>query len=66
MITTNLTFYVNIKEGETPFIQAIAEMLMCYRGFGCTEYYFDDKDPCKPFKINLTSYYNDYYRKFYK
>ena len=65
MITTNLTFFITIKEGET-FYQEIAEMLMAYRGFGCTEYYFSITDPKKAFEINLTAWYNDYYREFYK
>jgi hypothetical protein len=67
MITTNLTFFVNIQEeGKIPFIQSIAETLMTYRGFGCTEYCFDDIDPKKAFNIDLTPYYNDYYDKWYK
>ena len=66
MITTNLTFYINIYESKTSFIQSVAEILMCYRGFGCTEYYFDDRDPKKAFEIDLTLWYNDFYRKFYR
>ena len=58
MVTTNLTFFVNIEEGKT-FHQEIAKMLMAYRGFGCTEYNFNDKDPNKAFSIDLTSYYKE-------
>lgn len=36
-------------------------MLMCYRGFGCTEYNFSDKDPKRASKINLTVWYNSFY-----
>ena len=67
MITTNLTFFVNIQEeGKIPFIQSIAETLMTYRGFGCTQYNFSDKDPKKAFSINLTAWYNNFYKTFYK
>ena len=64
MITTSLTFFINIKEGKT-FYQEIAEMLMSYRGFGCTEYNFSITAPKKAFEIDLTSYYNNYYKEFY-
>lgn len=64
MITKSLTFFVNIEEGKT-FHQDIAKMLIAYRGLGCNQYYFDDINPKRAFSINLTSWYNDYYKEFY-
>ncbi len=66
MITTNLTFFIEIEEGKIPFYQEIAEMLMSYRGFGCTEYNFTTTNPNKAFEINLTAWYNSFYKTFYK
>lgn len=67
MITTNLTFFVNIQEeGKIPFIQSIAEMLRTYRGFDSSQYNFTDKDPKKASNINLTAWYNNFYKAFYK
>lgn len=65
MFTPGLTFFIEIKEGQT-FYQDIAETLMSWRGFGCTEYNFSDTNCLGSvgIKINLTESYNSYYNEF--
>ncbi len=65
MFTTALTFYIQIKEGQT-FYQDIAETLMSWRGFGCTKYNFSDTNCLGSvgISINLTESYNNYYNEF--
>jgi hypothetical protein len=67
MITTNLTFFVNIQEeGKIPFIQSIAETLMSHRGFGCDDYVFSSNNKNRYKGIDLTDAYTNYYLEFYK
>lgn len=65
MFTTGLTFYIQIKEGQT-FYQEIAETLMSHKGFGCADYNFSTTNCVKSLdiKVDLTSAYNNYYKKF--
>jgi hypothetical protein len=65
MFTPGLTFYIQIKEGQT-FYQDIAETLMSWRGFGCTEYNFSmtNSNESVSINVNLTESYNSYYNEF--
>jgi hypothetical protein len=64
MITANLTFFINIEEGKILFIQSIAEMLMAERGFDSSQYNFSETDSNKAFSIDLTPWYNNFYKAF--
>jgi hypothetical protein len=65
MITTNLTFFINIEEGKIPFYQELAEQLMTNRGFGSDQYNFSIINEKRSKGINLTQAYISLYLQFY-
>ena len=64
-ISKSLVFSIDILDAAM-FIQDIAESLMLYRGLGCSEFNFNEVRPKVYNVINLTSYYNESLKEYYK